>query len=104
MSQEIATTVKLQNPVTIGKEGGEEFSEIKFRKPKAKDMMQFTIPVPDENGRIQMEMGGVLAVAKKICMCPAKVIDELDAEDAYAVFGAVGELLGNGSGDGKKPS
>ena len=83
-------TVYLQSPDEFG---SELITEIKIRRPKAKDMMNFPLTSNPVVGDI-LKLAGVLSGQ------PPSVIEELDCMDSFAVCEAVGSFLQRGPGTG----
>lgn len=90
---EVIHTIKLREPV---QNGSETVSELKFRKPKAKDFRGVKIH--------DTSMGDFLDVASKCCAQPIHIMDSLSVPDMMEVNAYMGEFFAAGRETGKKPS
>lgn len=81
--------LKLGEPI---RQGSEEITELKIRKPKAKDFR--TLPM-------EPSMGDILNLAGRLCGQPPSVIDELGMEDTLKLMDIVGNFIEPGQPTGK---
>lgn len=82
------TVLKLKEPVTYG---SEIISELKIRKPKAKDIRK----LPQNPST-----GDILDLAGRLCGHPPSVIDELSIEDVGDLLEIVGNFMQPGQKTG----
>ncbi len=86
------STLKLIHPIE-GSEGTET-TELKFRRPKAKDIRGVDL----EN----LDMDGVVAICKKIIVGePPMLVDEIDLADLVPLAELVADFLEGGPTTGK---
>jgi len=79
----IVKTITLKHPFNVG---SEQITEIKFRRPKGKDL-RLLPPEPATSD--------ILDLAARIGGVPPSTIDEMDAEDVMEIVGVVQDFLPN---------
>lgn len=77
-------TIPLKKPVQAG---SEQVTEIKFKKPIAKDLRKISV---------DPKLGDILDLAQRLSDQPMFVIDSLEMEDAQKVIELVSGFLGIG--------
>lgn len=88
-NQDGSVTVKFREPIPFGEE---TFSEIKLRKPKAKDLKGMKLR--------DLQVGDILNIASRLCGESPAVLDEMGMADAQAVLGVVSDFLEGGGTTG----
>lgn len=83
------TTLQLKTPI---QQGEERLTEITFRRPKAGDMRRAMKDIATNPFSALLD----LASAVSMTPLPAKLIDELDIEDAMAITGLMGDFFPDG--------
>lgn len=83
----------LKEPITFG---SDTITELRFRKPKAKDFRGFPAGPP--------AMDDILTLISRLSGQPTAIIDELGAEDLEEVSAIVGDFMPAGPPTGAKPS
>lgn len=83
------TIVKLETPITFA---DEVITEIKFRRPVAKDLRKFSLAP---------SVGDFLDLAKTLGDALPQVIDQLSFADTWAVVGALANFTASGQVTGE---
>lgn len=90
MSDDGRAAVKLREPIQFG---SELVSELRFRRPKAKDFRR----IKSDGHDFDM----ILTLAGRLCGQPSQVIDELGLEDMQEVIELVGGFMPSGLATGE---
>lgn len=98
---EIAQTLTLANPVTLGTE---QINELQFVKLKAKHLRGLPPLTVNADGKTEMSMDFLLALAVKLCNEHSAAVDELEGQDVFAVLDLVGDFFGGSPQIMKTPS
>ena len=83
MGVEYIKTIKLSSPIKTA-EG--EISELKFRKPRAGDFRNVSIPA---------KLGDMMDAAGKMCGLLSSEMDMIEVGDMVEVAGFLGEFIGD---------